>query len=307
MEIDFPSNHEDGWMPLLDLQVQATGDNSLLYKFYSKKVSNPLLIMSNSALSEKTKRNSLVQQAMTRLRNTSRELPWDVRADSLTEFSLRMRWSGYSASYRAGVIRDAVLGFERLLERVDRGERPLHRPRGWQAAARRRKKMLSKAAWYRPADLVTFIPATPGGELVARMKPVLEEEGRRLGLSIKAVESGGTSLKRQLTGRDLSAGDPCGQPGCRLAEDGGCSHARAGVVYRGSCDLCEDANLAAVYWGESGFSGYYRSQLHVKAIEKKDLENAFAKHLFVFHPEHQGDPSKFTIKVHSGHLDELQV
>ena len=41
---------------------------------------------------------------------------------------------------------------------------------------------------------------TPGGELVAKMKPVLEEVGKRHGLSIKSVESGGTSLKRRLTG-----------------------------------------------------------------------------------------------------------
>ena len=190
-----------------------------------------------------------------------------------------------------------MAGFERLLEKVDRGERPLHRPREWQAVARRKNKLLSKAAWYRPADLVVFIPATPGGELVAKMKPVLEEEGKRLGLTIKSVESGGTSLKRRLTGRDLSAGEPCGQPGCRLSEDGGCSHSKAGILYRGSCDLCEQTNISAEYFGESGFSGFYRTQLHVKAIEKRDLENAFAKHLYIFHPEHQGNPANFTIKV----------
>ena len=34
-------------------------------------------------------------------------------------------------------------------------------PREWEAEARRRKKTLAKAAWYRPADTVTFIPAAP--------------------------------------------------------------------------------------------------------------------------------------------------
>ena len=157
-------------MPLLDLQVKASEDNRLEYKFYSKKVSNPLLLMSNSALSEKLKRNSLVQMAMTRLRNISRSLSWEVTADILTEFSQRMRWSGYSAQYRAEVLRDAVTGYERLLEQVDRGERPLHRPREWQAAARRRRKMLARAAWHRPADTVAFIPAMPGDELAERLR-----------------------------------------------------------------------------------------------------------------------------------------
>jgi hypothetical protein len=61
MTIDCPSNHESGWMPLLDLQVRVAEDNSLDYKFYSKKVANPLLLMATSALPERVKRNSLVQ------------------------------------------------------------------------------------------------------------------------------------------------------------------------------------------------------------------------------------------------------
>jgi hypothetical protein len=138
MTIDCPSNHESGWMPLLDLQVRVAEDNSLDYKFYSKKVANPLLLMATSALPDRVKRNSLVQQAMTRLRNTRRTLLWDTVADILTEFCLRLKWSGYNATYRAEVIYSAVTGYEKLLAKVDKGERPLHRPREWEAKARRR-------------------------------------------------------------------------------------------------------------------------------------------------------------------------
>ena len=129
MEIDYPSRHESGWMPLLNLQVRDKEDNSIDYKWYGKKVSNPLLMMSTSALSEKVKKNSLLQMALTRLSNTRRTLPWKMSADILTEFSLRMKWSGYSENFRAEVIYAAVTGFERILDQVDRGERPLHRPR----------------------------------------------------------------------------------------------------------------------------------------------------------------------------------
>ena len=34
-----------------------------------------------------------------------------------------------------------MTGYDRLLTRVDRGERPLHRPREWEAEARLRKKL----------------------------------------------------------------------------------------------------------------------------------------------------------------------
>ena len=95
-----------------------------------------------------------------------------------------------------------------------------------------RKKNIAKAAWYRPADTVVFIPATPGGKLTEKLRDVLQEEGKRLNLNIKAVEQGGISLKRKLTGADLKVGEVCGQPDCVLCESGikgGC-HRRAGVV-----------------------------------------------------------------------------
>ena len=299
MTVDCPSNYESGWMPLLDLQVRVASDNTLDYKFFSKKVSNPILLMKSSALPDKVKRDSLVQQAMTRLRNTRRTLPWQVAADTLTEFALRLKWSGYNARYRAEVLQAAVRGYEKLLEAVDRGERPLHRPREWEAQARRQKKLIAKAAWYRPAHTVTFVPATPGGELTCLLREVLQEEGQRLGLNIRAVEQGGTSLKRKLTGGDLKGGELCGQPDCLLCKSGvkgGC-HRRAGVVYKGTCNICENANIVAAYYGESAFSGYYRTNVHAKEIEKRDLENAFAKHLNIYHPEKEGDPSVFTIRV----------
>ena len=154
-------------------------------------------------------------------------------------------------------------------------------------------------AWYRPADTVTFIPATPGGKLTEQLREVLQEEGKRLNLVIKAVEQGGVSLKRKLTGGDLTAGKPCKQPDCELCRSGlqGCCHRRAGVVYKGTCNICEQNNMTATYYGESGFYGYYGTNIHKKEIMTKDLENAFAKHLQIYHPEHEGDPTVFNITV----------
>ena len=65
-------------------------------------------------------------------------------ANILTNISLRMKWSGFNAIYRREVIEAAVVGYDRLLEMVDRGERPLHRPREWNAAERRRKSCSTK-------------------------------------------------------------------------------------------------------------------------------------------------------------------
>ena len=91
------------------------------------------------------------------------------------------------------VIYFAVTGYKKLLAKVDKGERPLHQPREWEVEARKRKKILAKAAWFRPADTGTFIPAIPGGKQTEQRRDVLEEEGKRLQLTIKAVETGGSA------------------------------------------------------------------------------------------------------------------
>ena len=48
-----------------------------------------------------------------------------------------------------------------------------------------------------------FLPATPDAELASRIRGVVEEEGRRLGLAARVVERGGTSLRQQLVKTDL--------------------------------------------------------------------------------------------------------
>ena len=77
-------------------------------ELFGNRVSNPFLVLKNSALSGKVKRDSLVQQAVTRLCNTRRTLPWKVSANILTEFSLKMKWSGCNSICQGEVIRAAV-------------------------------------------------------------------------------------------------------------------------------------------------------------------------------------------------------
>ena len=53
------------------------------------------------------------------------------------------------------------------------------------------------------------------------------------------------------------------------------------------------------YWGESGRSGFHRCISHEEKVQQKSDENAFAKHLALFHPESRGDISNFNIQVAS--------
>ena len=262
----------------------------------TKSVSNPLLMLENSAMPMKVKRNSLAQEGIRRLRNTSRSLPWSLKAEILSEFSHKLMISGYNEKFRLEIIQSAVRGYERQCQVADNGGTPLYRPRSYQRADRQRKKLLTPIGWYRPADSVIFVPATPQAKLAKEIQKVVTEEASRIGMTVKVVESGGTSMRQHLVRLDLT--------GCIYSEDcvlcksgaPGASHTRSGVHYSGICILCESNGVNARYDGESGRSGYYRTKQHISDIVNQDTKNAFAKHLSLHHPDHAGDPGVFRFK-----------
>ena len=122
---------------------------------------------------------------------------------------------------------------------------------------RRKKKLLAKTFWYRPRDAVGFFLATPGQELATAIQEIVDEEGERLDLTVKIIETGGQTLRSQLVRTDLSG---CLMSDCNLCESGagGGSHTRKGCVYSRTCKVCEKEGISAKYFGESGRSGYNR-------------------------------------------------
>ena len=119
-------------MPLLDLKVQVQ-ENKIFYEFYKKKVSNPLLMLNQSAMPSKVKRASLTQEALRRLRNTKREIPWERKAEILSEFSHKLMVSGYNERFRSDVIKSAVQSYNKQCSQADAGTVPLHQPRDFDA------------------------------------------------------------------------------------------------------------------------------------------------------------------------------
>ena len=126
------------------------------------------------------------------------------------------------------------------------------------------------------------------------------EEGRRIDFNLRAVETGGLSIGKQLVKPDLKGGEPCGRPGCvldRVSGGAGGPHNVPSSLYRGVCKLCEAQGESAEYWGESGFPGSYRSDQHEGEVVSRKDSNAFAKHLALYHPEEQGNIENFNITV----------
>ena len=282
MEIDFPSNHPSGWMPILDLEVRMAADKTVDWKWYRKPTASRYTILNRSAMPAPVKRITLVQQGVTMLRNTRQELHTELRVPLMEELAKTMMVSGYPEDFRRGVLESAVACYEQQVAASQRGMKPLYRPRAWEATARRQKKLIAKMAWYRPADTVLKVPYTADSDLARRMRAVVEEDASRLNLKVKVVEGGGIPLRRSVTTGDLARGQPCPQGNCPLCLTGdgrgGLHHHRGGAVYKGGGGGVAVVDGPAVdsggvpgvagpnrevpmarYWAESGFSVYCRT------------------------------------------------
>ena len=297
LTVDCPSLNQDGFMPILDLKVKCE-DNKIVTKFFKKEMANHLVMLARSAMPPNIKRNALVQEVIRRLRNTSRDLPWELKASILSEFSRSLMLSGYPESFRLEIIRAGVIGFERACDKADNGGTPLHRPRSYRREERRRAKLTIKGSWYRPFDCVGFIPATPDSELAKAIQTVVDSNLKRLDMKGKIVETGGVSLLRQLVKTDLSG---CLVPGCYFCQcdQGGASHTRSGGAYSAQCLECEKLGKSAWYDGETGDSvteRFYGDSGHLESVKNQYLGNALAKHLDIYHKDRVGDITTFTFK-----------
>ena len=248
----------------------------------------------------KMKRTALIQEALRRLLRTRRELPWSLKFEIFSEFSHKMMVSGYWEKFRLEVIEAAVRLYEQKCEKADQGIEPLHRPRSFKREERRKKKLMAPSVWYNPHDAPLFVPATPGSVLQKRVQRVADKHMERIGMSLKVIETAGKKIGATLTNLDLTG---CWWPDCYLCECGakGASHTLAGATYTGTCKACEANNVTAVYDGETGRSGYYRTTKgHKKDIlNNKTDKSALAKHTGLYHPDKAGDPSIFDVKVNN--------
>ena len=99
LEEDVPSNHSDQKLPILDLKVWIQEGNKLYYQFYRKPMAQWLLMPAMSAMPRNIKRTALTQYGLRILRNTKPELEWTQTVVAMSDFSERMRDSGYGERF----------------------------------------------------------------------------------------------------------------------------------------------------------------------------------------------------------------
>ena len=106
-----------------------------------------------------------------------------------------MLLSGYNEEERNQIIKEGWTRYYNILEKVERGERPMYRPATWFTKERAIGKVRSSKNWYGVTkDTVLFVQATSGEILKTKVQAVVKAHG----LKVKVVEAWGRSMKQYL-------------------------------------------------------------------------------------------------------------
>jgi hypothetical protein len=321
MTWDCPGNYEDKKMPLLDMKIWLSKEQEeqrISFEFYRKPMASRLLILARSALPSRTKRAALTQDAIRIMRNCSVDIPWERRAELLSDFSLRMKLSGYPARYRETVFQSALKAWERMAEEDRTGVRPLYRDRSWRKEERSREKERKKAGWFKQlggqkSDFPLFCPASPGSRLAERWRRVAEEVRVSSGGLVRAtvVEQAGVPLSALLVDPLPGGQDLCEEADCNPCRTGttrrlSCHRSNlGGCVYNCLCMTCKEEDgreRVSHYHGRTSRCLYTRQLEHFEGLAKKKEDNPLYKHKEL---HHQGEDCQFTFSVDKSFRDTL--
>ena len=94
----------------------------IAYEFYSKPMSNPLVILNRSGIGESTKVATMTSELRRRWKNTWTGAPTSKYEQVTRDFSDNMTAMGYPQRWREDIIHKSLIGYMRFLKKVERGE-----------------------------------------------------------------------------------------------------------------------------------------------------------------------------------------
>ena len=300
LEIDHPSKHEDMKMPLLDVKVwiertrMSEGNNEegnlqIMYEHYRKDIASNMTVHARSAIPMQQKRNIMTQEVIRILKNCSQDLPWEIKAAHLEQFSLRMQYSGYDVKFRRQVIKSGIKAYRKMEKNDKEGYIPLHRTREWRKNDREKSKALKKDSWFKKGgnESVIFVPATPKGELKKKMQGRINESD----MKIKVIEKTGCTIKRVLQKTSIAEKKECQDKECVICKTSGkkglCR--KESITYEIVCKACKER-----YIGETGRCGKERCKEHAEDLKKKKESSVLWRHC---KEKHGGEKQEFVYKV----------
>ncbi len=223
LEVDVPSNHTDGKLPILDLKVwieEIQTDEGvkrkIVHEHYIKEIANKHVIHEKAAMSYRDKRRILTQMLLRVMLNNSTYLTRERKKEKVEFFLRRMQASGYTQKFRYEVLKSAINAHEKL---KDNEGRTIYRSKDNNTPQRRAKQRRAKKEWYKKGghESVLFVQATPRSELIQ----LIAEEISLHNVNIKVVERAGTKVKRILQQNDPFEKKKCDEGKCFVCDTTG--------------------------------------------------------------------------------------
>ena len=182
------------------------GSSRIRHTFYKKPMAPERTIMAGSALSKRTKRDTLFSEGMRRLSALDRHTTLEERNKVLGQFLNGLRVSGYGHPIRQDIL-EGVLQREEQLVRYGKPRYRTRREIKDEKAAREDRFVNT---WIlRGATTSTLkVQAMPGGALASKVRRKLEGVLAPDGGTTQVIEGAGKSV---LAG--LKKADPCLKPG----------------------------------------------------------------------------------------------
>ena len=293
--IDYPSKYNDEKVPMLDLKMwieECNGLIRIMYEHYEKEIATKRVIHAQSAMPMQVKRTVLTQEMLRILLHCSRDLSWEIVRRHLSNFTMKMQYSGYDHAFRHDVTRSAIDAYRTIRDNEARDLRPVNRPKTWLKPERMEEKERKRKEWYKQGgfDSVLFVSSTPDGKL----KRMYQTEIRKSGLRIKVVERTGRTLKSLLQTSNPFKQGSCGRPKCFICmttQKGNCN--TESITYKIECEgeTCRKNK----YKGESSGNGFNRGKKHISDLVSRNASNSpLWRHCL---DEHNGEMQAFQMSI----------
>ena len=121
----------------------------IIWRFYQKPMNTPYVIMASTAIPQKVKVTTMVQEVIRRMRNMCKWVEkWEVE-DELSKFCGKMKLSGYGEGFRRKVLLSGIKGYERMVVNQREGRRKLYWKQDEGKELRWARKISGKENWFK--------------------------------------------------------------------------------------------------------------------------------------------------------------
>ena len=130
----------------------------------------------------------------------------------MNNFFKRLQYSGFDKEFRYDIVNAAKNAYKKIKQKVEKGERKLHRPKDWKRTERKLESRTKKNNRYKKGDseTVIFVPYTESSKL----KKMYQNEIKKSNCKIKVIEKSGRTLKNILKKTNPFKEDRCKRQDC---------------------------------------------------------------------------------------------